>query len=136
MSQHQQHYTSTSKSKSDLDVDSNSFHTNDGFLGAQKVIQISILQSPNYIGKMQLRITNFPFIIGRSNCDLTLTDPLISRKHLRVEYNNDKLYITDLGSKNGTFVGNERIPPQVPCPVLHKTTVRLGQNTIIDIIPL
>jgi hypothetical protein len=40
--------------------------------------------------------------------------PTMSREHLRVEYGDKKVWITDLGSSNGTFLGGRRLPPKTP----------------------
>lgn len=37
-------------------------------------------------------------------CDLVLADRLVSRRHAAIELQGDSLQLTDLGSKNGTFV--------------------------------
>lgn len=47
--------------------------------------------------------------IGREGCDITLSDPDVSRRHAAVEMSNGGLSIEDLGSTNGTFVNGERI---------------------------
>ncbi|MFO0564269.1 MAG: sigma 54-interacting transcriptional regulator [Polyangiaceae bacterium] len=38
-------------------------------------------------------------------CDLSLTDPSVSRRHAALELAESKLRVRDLGSTNGTFVG-------------------------------
>ena len=54
-----------------------------------------------------------PTIIGRSRrTDLTLGHPLVSRQHCEVFEANGILMIRDLGSLNGTFVGEMRIAEQ------------------------
>jgi class 3 adenylate cyclase len=50
----------------------------------------------------------FPFdaqvIVGRADADVTIDDPLISRRHAVVRLAEDALEIEDLGSLNGTWV--------------------------------
>jgi diguanylate cyclase (GGDEF)-like protein len=48
--------------------------------------------------------------VGRSpDCEIPLDFQGISRKHFKVNVNNDIATISDLGSSNGTFINNEKI---------------------------
>ncbi len=52
--------------------------------------------------------------IGRSpDCSLVLADMCVSRFHLRVVRSIDDLLVTDLGSKNGTYVNGQKITSTV-----------------------
>jgi len=48
-------------------------------------------------------------VVGRLNADVTIEDPLISRRHALLRLVDGALEIEDLGSLNGTFVNGERI---------------------------
>ena len=51
-----------------------------------------------------------PLVVGQSaECDLVLVDDAVSRQHCRLSLTPRGLLVEDLGSKNGTFVGNVRI---------------------------
>jgi len=43
------------------------------------------------------------------SCHIVLTDAAVSRKHVRIAIDGGRIIVTDLGSRNGTFVGEARI---------------------------
>jgi len=47
--------------------------------------------------------------IGREGCDITLSDPDVSRRHAAIQIVRDEVSIEDLGSTNGTLVNGQRI---------------------------
>ncbi len=48
--------------------------------------------------------------IGRSNdLDMVLAEDMVSRKHARIAFQGDDIFIEDLASTNGTFVNGEKI---------------------------
>jgi pSer/pThr/pTyr-binding forkhead associated (FHA) protein len=55
-----------------------------------------------------------PAVIGRSrDATLTLPHPLVSRHHCEIFENNGRLMVRDLGSRNGTYVANERVTESI-----------------------
>ncbi|MBX3258573.1 MAG: sigma 54-interacting transcriptional regulator [Labilithrix sp.] len=58
----------------------------------------------------QAKIDQVSFIVGvGETADLRLTDPAVSREHLRVTLGPSGLRIRDEGSKNGTYLGGTRV---------------------------
>jgi pSer/pThr/pTyr-binding forkhead associated (FHA) protein len=51
-------------------------------------------------------------IVGRNykECGLVMKDLSVSQKHCKLAIRDGKGYITDLGSKNGVFINEVRIP--------------------------
>jgi hypothetical protein len=47
--------------------------------------------------------------IGRSDCDIVLDDTELSRQHAVIAIDGTSARLDDLGSTNGTFVGENRI---------------------------
>ena len=58
-------------------------------------------------------------VLGRATeCDVTLTDPTISRRHAEVQAESGGIAVRDLGSRNGTFRNGKRVDA---------TRVKLGE---------
>ncbi|MFZ6185386.1 FHA domain-containing protein [Nannocystis pusilla] len=50
------------------------------------------------------------FVIGRSTeCQLSLDDPLVSRRHAVLSVGSDGVTIEDLGSRNGVYINGLKI---------------------------
>jgi eukaryotic-like serine/threonine-protein kinase len=61
-----------------------------------------------------VEMTNRGLIVGRqSNNDIALPSEAVSRQHLRVTWDGVQVSVTDLGSINGTLLGEVRLLPQV-----------------------
>lgn len=70
-----------------------------------------------------------PVTMGRAGGnDVVLQDDFASGVHARVVADDGLWYIEDLGSTNGTFVGDRRLHGAVPLPAF--TPVRIGNTTM------
>lgn len=71
--------------------------------------------------------------VGRSSdCWLTLQDELSSRVHARFHVSQDRCEIEDLNSRNGTFVGGERITGRRE--ILDGDRVRIGRQLMTIVV--
>ena len=68
--------------------------------------------------------------IGRANADVILSDTQCSRQHAVIEVMDDEAYIVDLGSTNGTFVGDKRITRHA---LDNRTEFDVGATTLMFI---
>lgn len=80
------------------------------------------------IGTM-IPLTQAALTIGRSpSCTLVLEDEYASSRHAQLTPSSSGWVIEDLGSRNGTFVDDERLTE--PLVLTPGTTVRIGQTTV------
>ncbi|MBO4349662.1 MAG: sigma 54-interacting transcriptional regulator [Proteobacteria bacterium] len=64
------------------------------------------LSSTDVKGEYQKRLI---FIGSHPDCDFCLQEPSISRHHAKIELDQTGYRLVDLGSKNGTFIGDIRV---------------------------
>lgn len=73
-----------------------------------------------------------PVKVGRlSSCDIPLKHTKVSREHAIFEFSVKGLTIKDLKSANGTFIGGNRVDPDVPILLNTGDTIRIGPFTIL-----
>jgi adenylate cyclase len=71
------------------------------------------------------------YTVGRSpDNDIEIDDKNISRYHLKIQCKENKYFITDLNSKNGTFVAGKDISPGIEVEVEEEIPVVIGMNII------
>jgi predicted Zn finger-like uncharacterized protein len=68
--------------------------------------------------------------IGRVNADVVLTDTQCSRQHAVIEVMDEEAWLSDLGSTNGTFVGERRVTRH---PLDNRTEFDVGATTLMFI---
>jgi len=55
----------------------------------------------------------------------------VSRKHSALQIINGSLMVSDLGSSNGTFLNDSRLPMRQPQVIVDGDEIRVGQVTIV-----
>ena len=60
-----------------------------------------------------INLTGDAVTLGRDDqCSMTFDDGAVSRQHAKIEKVGDRYVVTDLGSRNGTFVNDQAVPSQ------------------------
>ncbi|MCM1040000.1 MAG: FHA domain-containing protein [Ruminococcus sp.] len=79
--------------------------------------------------KKHIELTRFPFTIGKmAGCvDCVLADDSISRLHARIERENEKIYLTDMNSTNGTYKNGLRMEPSETIEIEPGDEIRFGK---------
>ena len=84
------------------------------------VMQFGIKDSYNLVGDV---------LIGRHRDNhIAMEDPFVSEIHAQITVEGDTIYITDLGSKNGTFVNRERIEKKQKVLLKNGDRIKIGQS--------
>ena len=71
-----------------------------------------------------------PVEIGRECDGLIVADQRVSRRHLRIDHRDGQLMVTDLDSRNGTFLGGQQLQADQPTPLTTGSVVTFGGTTI------
>ncbi len=76
------------------------------------------------------------FTMGRGeDCELRFRDPLISRRHARVELQDGQWTISDLGSKNGTLLSGRKITTATLPPLSELRLDESGPLLQVTVLP-
>ena len=70
-------------------------------------------------------------VLGRTGADVTLDDEEVSRRHAMVEIRDERFFLKDLGSTNGTFVDERKI---AETEILDRAEFRVGSTQIMLIV--
>jgi pSer/pThr/pTyr-binding forkhead associated (FHA) protein len=78
--------------------------------GAPAAPRVQIAEGPGAGAELTLDTPARVYVVGRmKSADLSIDDPDLSRRHVELVRKGDKLMIIDLGSKNGTVLGERRL---------------------------
>ncbi|GAB3497353.1 FHA domain-containing protein FhaB/FipA [Nocardiopsis coralliicola] len=76
-----------------------------------------------------LNLTSQPITIGRANdCTLVIGDDYASGRHARIFPDQGKWIVEDLGSTNGTYLGQQRLTR--PQPLAVGDPIRIGKTVL------
>lgn len=95
-------------------------------------IKINNVKDPQY--EEEAEINRFPAFIGRSDSNsIYLQDlhKIISRKHSKIDLLDDELILSDLDSRNHTFLNDEKLIPNKAYKLFENDIIRIGDYKII-----
>ena len=70
-----------------------------------------------------------PVLIGRgTDAAIRLDDDYVSTRHARIAASGDQWFVEDLGSTNGTYLGNQRLTQ--PTTIMLGSQVRIGKTVL------
>jgi hypothetical protein len=93
-------------------------------------VRMRVVESPGVLPGTEKMIATFPCVIGRQDFP---GDTKVSRRHASMSVRNNELFITDLGSTNGTFIGGVALKPDAPTRLAGNTLIRFGMHTYCEL---
>ena len=100
---------------------------NDGPVLVEHKLSLVVTEGPD-IGQ-SCRVEGARLVVGSSpTADLSLSDRTVSRQHLEIRAEERGYVLSDLGSTNGTFVGEARVTEAVIAP---GARIQLGESEIV-----
>ena len=98
--------------------------------GSEVAPRLSVIGGPDR-GRELVLIEERSYVLGRdTDADLCLVDQDASRRHTRVVRRGSRLWVIDLGSKNGTRLDGRRLRPNVAEAWTDMAVLELGQNQL------
>jgi serine/threonine protein kinase len=86
------------------------------------------LSCPNAVPSRLPLSAQFPIVIGRAiDSDMVLDHPHVSKQHCRIQLGNNGVEVVDMRSTNGTYMGDQRLPPHTAVPWRNSPTIRIGK---------
>ena len=98
-------------------------------LPADRKISLAVIAGPD-AGKMFV-LEKPRAVIGREEVDFALDDPEISRQHAAIEVSGDEIFLVDLGSTNGTLIGESLV---TEAPLENQGEFTIGGSTLMLIV--
>ena len=93
------------------------------------VAVLDVVSSPSFEGTLQV---NGELTLGRKSEQGVhgIGDRYMSSRHARLHIDRGGLYVTDLDSKNHTFLNDTPLPPHQPQPAAVGDNIRMGTTTL------
>ena len=101
---------------------------------SQAQLLLKVIRTQSQSLDQEKMIVNFPCTVGREDCAVNISgDGRISRVHMEIDVRGNEIFITDLGSSNGTFIEDKKLPPRTATPLVGSHIVRLGSQTHLEL---
>jgi pSer/pThr/pTyr-binding forkhead associated (FHA) protein len=102
-----------------------------GAQGASSAIEVRVVEGPAAGAELRIEAFERAYVVGRmKSADLDIDDPDLSRRHVELVRRGDRLLVRDLGSKNGSFLGERRLAgEEAPWP--KGEPLRIGKSLLV-----
>jgi pSer/pThr/pTyr-binding forkhead associated (FHA) protein len=99
--------------------------------GMDPTLHVAVVEGRDQGARLALLEENRAYLVGRgAECDLPLADPDASREHLHVVQRAGVVFVRDLGTKNGAWLGDARVPSDREAAWKPALMVRVGRSVL------
>jgi pSer/pThr/pTyr-binding forkhead associated (FHA) protein len=99
--------------------------------GAPAAPRVQIAEGPGAGAELTLDTPGRVYVVGRmKSADFSIDDPDLSRRHIELVRRGDRLMIIDLGSKNGTVLGERRLQSGEEVAWPRGTSLQIGKTRL------
>lgn len=100
--------------------------------GASSALRVRVIEGPGAGAELVIDAFDHAFVIGRAkSADLDLDDSDLSRRHLELIRRGDRLMVRDLGSKNGSALGERKLVPNEETTWPKGESIHLGKSRLV-----
>jgi pSer/pThr/pTyr-binding forkhead associated (FHA) protein len=99
--------------------------------GTDQTMSVQVVEGRDLGSVLPLAEEGREYVVGRGpECALPLADADASREHARVARIGTAVVVRDLGTKNGTWLGDARVPSDRAVPWRPAQLLRIGQTVL------
>jgi pSer/pThr/pTyr-binding forkhead associated (FHA) protein len=100
-------------------------------VGDDALAKVRVTEGPDIGAVLPLAVDGRVYVIGRAeSCDLPLADEDASREHVSAVRRGAQVFLRDLGSMNGVFLGESRVSTDRDVVWRPPTMVRVGRTVL------
>lgn len=93
--------------------------------------RVRVENGPDAGRELAMKDVDRTYVIGRApNADLTLSDNDASRRHVELRRHGQHISVRDLGSKNGSALGDKKLEPNRDTPWLPGHKLEIGTTAL------
>lgn len=106
-------------------------------LGHDPAPVVAIVEGADTGTELRIEENGRVYVLGRGEtCDIPLYDQDASREHVHIVKRGGVILVRDLGSKNGSYLGNTRLEPHRDVPWKAHQDLQIGQTVLSLFEPL
>jgi pSer/pThr/pTyr-binding forkhead associated (FHA) protein len=100
--------------------------------GTPAHLRVLVAEGPGQGAEVAIETAGRTYVVGRMpSADLNVDDPDLSRRHVELIRRGDRLLVRDLGSKNGSKIGERKLAPKEESPWPKGESLHIGTSRLV-----